>query len=185
MTRWLSTALVLALAVGSAPTCCTAQGRPSHHASNPTCRVSSGPRMAIDAGSIGASRSPKLLDVAPGNEVAGFGAIWIDAPIRRYLDVVRDIETFERGGGCAARASGSSPSIAAAPTACAASPASSCAGASVARCTRARCRACRRPSSGSSGGSRGGNPGSEVGSRQAEAGFGNVQPNKSEERSTS
>ena len=41
----------------------------------------------------------KLLDGDPNKEVAVFGAIWINAPIRRYADAVRDIENFERGGG--------------------------------------------------------------------------------------
>lgn len=40
----------------------------------------------------------KLLDVDEGNEVAIFGAIWIEAPIRRYVEAVADIENFERGG---------------------------------------------------------------------------------------
>ena len=41
----------------------------------------------------------KLLDGDPNKEVAVLGAIWINAPIRRYADAVRDIENFERGGG--------------------------------------------------------------------------------------
>jgi hypothetical protein len=41
----------------------------------------------------------KLLDADESKEVAVFGAIWIDAPIRRYADAVKDIENFERGGG--------------------------------------------------------------------------------------
>ncbi len=39
----------------------------------------------------------KLLAVDEGKEVAIFGAIWIAAPIRRYVEAVTDIETFERG----------------------------------------------------------------------------------------
>jgi hypothetical protein len=31
--------------------------------------------------------------------VAVFGAIWINAPIQRYVEAVQDIENFERGGG--------------------------------------------------------------------------------------
>lgn len=41
----------------------------------------------------------KLLDADPSKEVAVFGAVWINAPIRRYVEAVSDIETFERGGG--------------------------------------------------------------------------------------
>jgi len=40
----------------------------------------------------------KLLDVDEGKEVSIFGAIWIEAPIRRYVEAVSDIENFERGG---------------------------------------------------------------------------------------
>jgi len=41
----------------------------------------------------------KLLDFDPSKEVAVFGAVWIDAPMSRYIEVVQDIENFERGGG--------------------------------------------------------------------------------------
>jgi hypothetical protein len=41
----------------------------------------------------------KLLDADEKKEVAVFGAIWIGAPIRRYVEAVNDIETFEAGGG--------------------------------------------------------------------------------------
>jgi hypothetical protein len=41
----------------------------------------------------------KLLDANASEEVAVFGAIWINAPIRRYVEAVQDIENFERGGG--------------------------------------------------------------------------------------
>ena len=40
----------------------------------------------------------KLLDVDEGKEVSIFGAIWIEAQIRRYVEAVADIEHFERGG---------------------------------------------------------------------------------------
>ena len=41
----------------------------------------------------------KLLPADETKEAAVFGAIWIAAPIRRYLDALKDIENFERGGG--------------------------------------------------------------------------------------
>jgi hypothetical protein len=41
----------------------------------------------------------KLLGADQSKEVAVFGAIWINAPIRRYVEAVQDIENFERGGG--------------------------------------------------------------------------------------
>jgi hypothetical protein len=39
----------------------------------------------------------KLLDADPAKEVAVFGAVWVAAPISRYLTAVRDIERFEAG----------------------------------------------------------------------------------------
>src|SRR5690349_10584627 len=39
----------------------------------------------------------QLLDADPSREVAVFGAVWIKAPIQRYIDAVRDIERFESG----------------------------------------------------------------------------------------
>ena len=41
----------------------------------------------------------KLLDADESKEVAVFGAIWIDAPIGRYVEAVKNIESFERGAG--------------------------------------------------------------------------------------
>lgn len=41
----------------------------------------------------------KMLDADESKEVAVFGAVWISAPISRYVRAIKDIETFERGGG--------------------------------------------------------------------------------------
>ena len=41
----------------------------------------------------------KLLDADPTKEVAVFGAIWIAAPIAKYVAALHDIENFEKGGG--------------------------------------------------------------------------------------
>lgn len=41
----------------------------------------------------------RLLAADATKEVAVFGAIWINAPLRRYLEAVTDIERFESGGG--------------------------------------------------------------------------------------
>jgi hypothetical protein len=41
----------------------------------------------------------KLLDADASKEIAVFGAIWIAAPIQRYVEAVQDIETLERGPG--------------------------------------------------------------------------------------
>ena len=39
----------------------------------------------------------QLLDADPSHEVSIFGAIWVKAPISRYVAAVRDIEQFEKG----------------------------------------------------------------------------------------
>jgi hypothetical protein len=41
----------------------------------------------------------KLLDADPSLEVAVFGAVWITAPIHRYVEAMQDVENFERGKG--------------------------------------------------------------------------------------
>jgi hypothetical protein len=41
----------------------------------------------------------KMLDADENKEVAVFGAIWVDAPMRRYIALIKDIENFERGAG--------------------------------------------------------------------------------------
>ncbi len=41
----------------------------------------------------------KLLDADETKEVAVFGAVWVDAPMRRYVEQVKDIERYERGDG--------------------------------------------------------------------------------------
>ena len=39
----------------------------------------------------------QLLESDPAKEVAIFGAVWVAAPIARYVDAVRNIEEFEKG----------------------------------------------------------------------------------------
>ena len=39
----------------------------------------------------------QLLDTDPAKEVAIFGAVWVAAPIARYVDAVKNIEEFEKG----------------------------------------------------------------------------------------
>jgi len=39
----------------------------------------------------------QLLDTDPAKEVAIFGAVWVNAPIARYVSAVKDIESFEKG----------------------------------------------------------------------------------------
>jgi hypothetical protein len=40
----------------------------------------------------------QMLDADPSKEVAIFGAVWIKAPVDRYLAAVKDIERLESGG---------------------------------------------------------------------------------------
>ena len=40
----------------------------------------------------------KLLDGDPSREVSVFGAVWIEAPTSAYVALVKDIESFEKGG---------------------------------------------------------------------------------------
>ena len=51
----------------------------------------------------------KMLDADPSVEVGVFGAVWINAPVERYLDAVKDIERFESGGAFRATKKISSP----------------------------------------------------------------------------
>ena len=41
----------------------------------------------------------RLLAADESKEVAILGAVWINAPMHRYIEAVSDIESFERGGG--------------------------------------------------------------------------------------
>lgn len=41
----------------------------------------------------------KNLEADPAKEVALFGAIWINAPIAKYVAALQDIENFEKGAG--------------------------------------------------------------------------------------
>jgi hypothetical protein len=40
----------------------------------------------------------KLVDAEGAQEIAVFGAVWISAPVHRYVEALKDIENFERGG---------------------------------------------------------------------------------------
>jgi hypothetical protein len=48
---------------------------------------------------LGGAPVTKLLAADESKEVAVFGAIWIDAPMDRYVEAVKDIENLEHGGG--------------------------------------------------------------------------------------
>jgi hypothetical protein len=47
---------------------------------------------------LGGQPVTRLLDADESKEVAVLGAVWIDAPMRRYVEAVTDIEHFEEGG---------------------------------------------------------------------------------------
>jgi hypothetical protein len=59
-----------------------------------TVKLSDGERKQL----VNGKPVTKLLDVDTDAEVAVFGAVWIDAPLQRYVEAVKDIERFERGG---------------------------------------------------------------------------------------
>jgi hypothetical protein len=58
-------------------------------------RLSNGERRRL----LNGDAVTKLLEVDASREVAVFAAIWIDAPIARYVEALNDIEAFERGRG--------------------------------------------------------------------------------------
>ena len=99
MARILSTALAsLVLATTGAGTSQNAPaGLPPRLESYLTSAVR--PTPAERKALMGGAPITKLLAVDESKEVAVFAAVWIDAPIRRYVESVKDIEAFERRGG--------------------------------------------------------------------------------------
>ena len=57
--------------------------------------ITAGERKTLLAG----APVTKLLDGDEGKEIGVFGAVWVDAPVQRYVEAITDIERFERGGG--------------------------------------------------------------------------------------
>jgi hypothetical protein len=53
----------------------------------------------------------RFLDADENKEVAILGAVWINAPIRRYIQAVTDIESFEKGPGFKVTKKISSPPV--------------------------------------------------------------------------
>ena len=47
---------------------------------------------------LGGNPLVKLLDADPSKEIAVFGAVWVNASPTRYVEQVKNIERFERGG---------------------------------------------------------------------------------------
>jgi hypothetical protein len=93
--RWMSVAL-LALSASGSPR--SAQGQPPLPArldSYITTDVNLSPQkqQELRAG----QPVTQILESDPAKEVTIFGAVWINAPIARYVAAVKDIEQFEKG----------------------------------------------------------------------------------------
>ena len=100
VTRTSASLLVGLLLVGSMPVA-TSQNAPARFPARLDSYFKNAVKLTAEEQQQLAAGQPvsKLLDADESKEVAVFGAIWINAPIRRYADGVRDIENFERGGG--------------------------------------------------------------------------------------
>ena len=97
MTRFLSAALALTLVTSASDTLQNAtSGLPPRLEQylKSRMKLSEDQRRDLVAG----GPVTKLVNVDESSELGIFGAIWIDAPIRRYVEAVTDIEQFERGG---------------------------------------------------------------------------------------
>jgi hypothetical protein len=94
----LGTAVVVAIGVSSPPELMPAQGQLPELLDRyltTVVRPSGAQRRQLLAG----EPVTTLLDSDARVEVAVFGAIWVQAPARRYVEALQDIETFERGHG--------------------------------------------------------------------------------------
>ena len=93
--------LIVALLLVASPPIATFQNVSTPFPSRLDTYLRNAVRLTVEQQQQLASGQPvtKLLDGDESKEVAVFGAIWINAPIRRYADAVNDIENFERGGG--------------------------------------------------------------------------------------
>ena len=94
---WVLPALLVAAAAHSATVRSDSHPLPGRLESYLTSSVklTDDVRRRLDAG----EPVTKMLEADQSKEVAVLGAVWIDAPISRYVEAVKDIETFERGGG--------------------------------------------------------------------------------------
>ena len=98
LVRWISFAalvsLTLATASGETPNAPGFPPRLEHYLVS-VVKLPAAQRAQL----LGSAPVTKLLDADGSKEVAIFGAIWVDAPVKRYVDALQDIENFERGGG--------------------------------------------------------------------------------------
>jgi hypothetical protein len=73
--------------------------RRSRHAWTSTSRRSSSSLLKSERGCRRALPWTRNIDADPSKEVALFGAIWIGAPVAKYVAALQDIENFEKGAG--------------------------------------------------------------------------------------
>ena len=97
----LLAAVVALIAVATAPTATapsSASALPSHLEEYlaRSVKLTDAERKLLISGAA----MTKPIDVKePNKDVSVFGAIWIKAPMRRYIDALTDIENLERGAG--------------------------------------------------------------------------------------
>jgi hypothetical protein len=94
----VAAALVAALSLWPDATSLRAQGQPSLPARFDSyikahVKLTAGEYQQLLAGQPVTQR----LETDPAKEVAIFGAVWVKAPMARYLSAVKDIESFEKG----------------------------------------------------------------------------------------
>ena len=91
--------VVTLCAIAISPAIDRAQGRGSALPSRLDAYLASvvRPTPAERARLLSGAPLTRLLDADATKELAVFGAIWINAPIAKYLEAVKDIENFERG----------------------------------------------------------------------------------------
>ncbi len=97
-TAW-STALIGVLLLGVTTLAVTSQGggfpsRLDRYFKNVVKLTAEEQKQLLDGQPV-----TKLLEADESKEVAVFGAVWINAPMQRYVDAIKDIENFEKGGG--------------------------------------------------------------------------------------
>jgi hypothetical protein len=99
LVRWLSMAgLVAVLAFAPDPASLKAQNQPPLPARFDSFLKTSVKLTAEQLRQLLAGQPvTQLLDTDPAKEVAIFGAVWIQAPMARYISAVKNIEEFEKG----------------------------------------------------------------------------------------
>ena len=95
MRGWITAALLVAVAVNTAATQGTSfPGRLESYLTRAVKLTESERQLLLKGEPLA-----KLLPADESKEVAVFGAVWVNASMRRYVEALTDIENFERGGG--------------------------------------------------------------------------------------